>query len=44
MTYVFPLSQDAKYEMKGRGLQGAAVASDRDSSFLYGGVTLSFAF
>ncbi len=44
MTYVFPLSQDAKYEMRGRGLQGAAVASDKDSSFLYGGVTLSFTF
>lgn len=43
-TYVFPLCDDAKYEMKGRGLRGAASAADRDSSFLYGGITLSFAF
>ena len=43
MTYVFPLSSDAKYEMRGRGLQGAT-PSDRDSSYLYGGVVLSFAF
>lgn len=44
VSYVFPLSDDAKYEMKARGLQGAAVPSDKDSSYLYGGVTLSFAF
>jgi len=44
VTYVFPLCDDAKYEMKGRGLQGADSAADRSSSFLYGGVTLSFAF
>ena len=43
MTYVFPLLSDAKYEMRGRGLQGAT-PSDRDSSYLYGGVVLSFAF
>ncbi len=44
VTYVFPLSDDAKYEMRARGLQGAVVPSDRDSTYLYGGVTLSFAF
>jgi len=45
LTYVFPLSNDARYEMKARGLQGAASPSDKDSSsFLYGGVTISFAF
>lgn len=45
VSYVFPLSDDAKYEMKARGLQGAAVPSDKDSSsFLYGGITLSVAF
>jgi hypothetical protein len=45
VSYVFPLSDDAKYEMKARGLQGAAVPSDKDSSsFLYGGVTISYAF
>jgi hypothetical protein len=43
-SYVFPLCDDAKYEMKGRGLKGVASNSDRDSSYLYGGVTLSFAF
>ena len=44
VTYVFPLSDDAKYEMRARGLQGSAIPSDRDSTYLYGGVTLSFAF
>ncbi|GAB6271512.1 MAG: hypothetical protein STSR0003_13560 [Smithella sp.] len=44
VSYVFPLSDDAKYEMRARGLQGAAVPSDRDSSYLYGGVALSLTF
>jgi len=44
VSYVFPLSNDAKYEMRGRGLQGAASPSDRDSTYLYGGVTLAFTF
>ena len=45
LTYVFPLSNDARYEMKARGLQGTLYPSDRDSSsFLYGGVNFSFAF
>jgi hypothetical protein len=44
LTYVFPLSEDARYEMRGRGLKGTADPSDRDSTYLYGGVTLSFAF
>lgn len=44
LTYVFPLCDDARYEMKGRGLQGTANPSDRKSSFLYGGITASFAF
>jgi hypothetical protein len=45
LTYVFPLSNDARYEMKARGLQGTLHPSDRDSSsFLYGGVNFSFAF
>ncbi|MEE9911702.1 MAG: hypothetical protein K4571_08255 [Deltaproteobacteria bacterium] len=44
VSYVFPLSDDARYEMKARGLQGAA-ASDKDSSsFLYGGIVLSYTF
>jgi len=45
LSYVFPLSEDAKYEMRARGLQSASTPSDKDSSsFLYGGFTISFAF
>lgn len=44
MTYVFPLSDDARYEMKARSLKGATYPSDKDGAFLYGGVVLSFAF
>ena len=44
ISYVFPLCNDAKYEMQGRGLQGVTNPTDRSSSFLYGGVTLSFTF
>ncbi len=43
-TYVFPLSNDAKYEMQARGLEGAVNPSDKDSSYLYGGIILSYAF
>ena len=44
LTYVFPLSNDAKNEMKARGLEGAADPSDKDSSFLYGGIIMSYIF
>lgn len=44
LSYVFPLCDDAKNEMKGRGLQGTSKPADRDSSFLYGGITFDFAF
>jgi hypothetical protein len=44
VSYVFPLSNDARYEMRAYGKQGAANPSDRDSSYLYGGVTLSYTF
>jgi uncharacterized protein (TIGR02001 family) len=44
VSYVFPLCDDAKDEMKGRGLQGTSIPSERDSSFLYGGVTFAFSF
>jgi hypothetical protein len=44
VTYVLPLSDDAKYEMRARGLQGAALPSDKDSTYLYGGITASFSF
>jgi hypothetical protein len=44
VSYVFPLSDDARYEMKGYGLKGAANPADNDSSFFYGGVTFSYTF
>jgi hypothetical protein len=44
ITYVFPLSDDAKQEMKGLGLQGAAAPAGRDSSFAVGSLTVSVAF
>lgn len=44
VSYTFPLCDDARYEMKGRGLKGTANPADRDSAFVYGGVTASFAF
>lgn len=43
ISYVFPLSSDAKDEMKGFGLSGAKPA-DRDSSYVYGGLVASFTF
>ncbi len=43
ISYVFPLSDDAENEMKGRGMSGAPV-TDHDSSFLYGGLIAGFAF
>lgn len=44
LSYVFPLCSDAKNEMKYRGLRGVSSTSERDSSYLYGGLTLSFTF
>ncbi|MDD5167946.1 MAG: hypothetical protein PHN75_03935 [Syntrophales bacterium] len=44
ISYIFPLSDDAKYEMKGQGMKGSATPSDRDSSFVYGGLMASFTF
>jgi hypothetical protein len=44
ISYVFPLCDDARYEMRGYGKQGAANPSDKDSTFLYGGVMLSYTF
>jgi hypothetical protein len=43
VSYVFPLCDDARYEMRAHGLQGLN-PSDRDSTYLYGGVTLSYTF
>ncbi len=44
LSYIFPLTGDAKDEMKGFGLKGSALPSDRDSSFLTGGILASFSF
>jgi len=44
LTYVFPLSNDAKHEMRARGLEGDSDPSDKRSSFLYGGIILSYIF
>ncbi len=44
ISYVFPLCDDARYEMRAHGLQGVTNPSDRDSAYLYGGVTLSYTF
>ncbi|MDP2854721.1 MAG: TorF family putative porin [Smithellaceae bacterium] len=44
VVYVLPLSDDAKHEMRARGLQGAALPADKDASFLYGGIMASFTF
>lgn len=44
LTYVFPLSNDAKHEMRARGLEGDSYPSDKRSSFLYGGIILSYIF
>jgi len=44
IPYVFPLSDDARYEMRARSAQGSAVPCDKDSEYIYGGVTLSYTF
>jgi hypothetical protein len=43
VSYIFPLTGDARNEMKGQGFKGTA-PGDRDSSFIVGGVTASFTF
>ncbi len=44
VSYIFPLSRDAKDEMKAFGMKGSATPAERDSSFIVGGVTVSFTF
>lgn len=44
LTYVFPLSKEAKYEMKGFALKGSQLPADREYSFLVGALTFSFSF
>jgi len=43
LSYVFPLSGDAKHEMKGLGLKGCP-PSDRDSAFWVWGIAAGFGF
>jgi hypothetical protein len=43
LSYVFPLSDDTRYEMKAHGLQGVD-PFERASTYLYCGATLSCAF
>jgi hypothetical protein len=43
LSYIFPLTGDARDEMKGYGLKGTA-PSERDSSYLVGGIQASFSF
>jgi hypothetical protein len=44
VSWIFPLSGDASNEMKGQGLKGVASPSDRDTSFIVGGLTATFSF
>lgn len=44
LSYIFPLSGDAKEEMKGFGLKGSATPAERESSFWAGGVIAGFSF
>jgi hypothetical protein len=43
-SYIFPLTGEAKDEMKGFGLEGTMKPSDREGSFFVGGVSVSFTF
>lgn len=44
VSYIFPLSGDARNEMKGLGMKGTATAAERDSSFLVGGLSIAYSF
>lgn len=44
VSYIFPLTGEAKDEMKGLGLQGTASPAERKSSFWVGGVSVGFSF
>jgi len=44
LSYIFPLTGDAKDEMRWFGLKGSATPAERDSSFLVGGVSIGFSF
>ena len=44
LSYIFPLTGDAKNEMKGKGLEGTTLPSERNGSYLVGGILASFTF
>jgi hypothetical protein len=44
LSYIFPLTGDAKDEMKGKGLEGTTSPSERSDSYLVGGILASFSF
>jgi hypothetical protein len=44
LSYIFPLTGDAKDEMRWFGLKGSVTPAERDSSFLVGGMNVSFSF
>jgi len=44
VTYIFPLSKEARKEMRGFALKGSQTPSDRDDSFIVGALTLGLSF
>jgi len=44
LAYLFPLTRDAKNEIKAVSLKGSATPAERDSSFIVGGITASLTF
>lgn len=44
ISYVFPMGDDAKYDMKSRSMQQDTTFVDRQSSYLVGGVSVALSF
>jgi hypothetical protein len=44
LSYIFPLTGAAKDEMKGKGIKGTTLPSERNGSYLVGGILASFSF
>ncbi len=44
LSYVFPMGDDAKYDMKSRSMQQDTTFVDRQSSYLVGGVSVALSF
>jgi len=44
LAYIFPLTNEARYEIKALSMKGTATPADRESSFIIGGTTVSFTF